>query len=222
MRRARNADDFARAVSEITGSTLHVVSGEDEARYSYAGAVSGLNAPRHERIGVADPGGGSTEYAFGMGDRAQRVVSCEIGAVRLTETLPVLAGDRGEISPADVQRAHESAYAALEPIAGFDRVHRLVFVGGTATSTVALMAGSREPFTYRSLGREDVQRAIEQLCGLDLNARRALPAMNPQRADILLAGLIVVDAVFARAKQARATVSTNDLLLGYLLVARQG
>ncbi|HZT14053.1 MAG TPA: hypothetical protein VFA29_14735 [Candidatus Baltobacteraceae bacterium] len=220
VRRAGNAAEFADRVREIAGCPLQVVSGEDEARYSYSGAVSGLDAGPDERVGVADPGGGSTEFAVGRGERAEQVVSCEIGAVRLTERVLVLAGDRGEITDADLQTARAAASAALEPLAAFDRVERLVFVGGTATTAVWLMSGSRDPFEYSAFTRSAVDQLAARLRALDLPARKTLAGMNPQRADILLAGLIIVAAVFERTGHESAAVSTNDLLMGYL-VARE-
>ena len=217
VRRAGNAAEFADRVSAITGCPLQVISGEDEARYSYSGAVSGLDAKPDETIGVSDPGGGSTEFAAGRGERPERVVSCEIGAVRLTERVPVLAGDRGEIRVGDIESARDAAYAALEPLAAFEPVQRLVFVGGTATTAVWLMSGSREPFEYGKFTREDVDALAARLRALDLPARKSLAGMNPQRADILLAGLIIVSAVFERTGHRSAAVSTNDLLMGYLV-----
>ncbi|HEV3154711.1 MAG TPA: hypothetical protein VGZ02_12975 [Candidatus Baltobacteraceae bacterium] len=218
IRRADNAREFGRRVREIVHADLQIVSGEDEARYSFEGALSGLDASPHERFGVADPGGGSTEYAIGSKGKApERAVSCETGAVRLTEAVPVLAGDRGEIDDDAVERARAIVLEATDPISQFERADRLVFVGGTASSTVSLLQGTREPFAYGEFSLEEVERVIAQLRALDLPARKLLPAMNPQRADILLGGLIVIAIVFERTGHNRAVVSTNDLLMGYLI-----
>lgn len=217
LRRADNAAAFAESVRDITHAPLQIISGDDEARYSYAGAVSGIDAPDGERFGVLDTGGGSTEYAAGTRAGAQDIVSCEIGAVRLTEAVPELAGTSGEVSEEAMDRACAIADEAIAPIGAFPKVDRLIFVGGSATTTISVLAGKRESFAYADLTRADLQSLIERLRALDIEKRKALAGMNPQRADILLAGAIVLNAAFRRTLHDRATVSTNDVLLGYLL-----
>lgn len=221
LRRADNGAEFAERVREITGAPLQIITGDDEARYSYLGAVSGINAPENEGFGVLDLGGGSTEYAVGTKDGPEQLVSCEIGAVRLTEAVPELAGTRGPISEETMDRACSLATAALAPMGGFPKVERLIFVGGSATTTIAVLAGKREMFSYADLSRTGLHEVIVKLRSLDLEARKELPGMNPQRADILLAGAIVLDAAFKRTLHERAVVSTNDVLLGYLLTREQ-
>ena len=217
LRRADNAPEFAARVRDITGATLEIISGDEEARCSFIGAVSGIAAPGGEHFGVLDTGGGSTEYAVGDKTAPAHIVSCEIGAVRLTETVPELDGTHGAISEETMDRAAAIATEAIAPIGSFPKVERLVFVGGSATTTISVLAQKRESFAYADLTRSDLQGIIAHLRALDLDARKALPGMNPQRADILLAGAIVLDAAFKRTLHDRALVSTNDVLLGFLL-----
>ncbi len=218
VRRADNADEFARKVRGLTGAQLQIISGEDEARCSYAGALSGLPNGAHERFAVADVGGGSTEYAAGSKRSSpDREISCEIGAVRLTELITGLCGRDGAVLQDSLERGRRLALAATEPIATFEPVDQLLFVGGTATTTISLLQGNREPFTYSQLSGDDVEGTLQMLCSIDLVRRKTLPGMNPQRADILPAGLIVLAAVMERAGHDRAVVSTNDVLLGFLL-----
>ena len=217
LRRADNAAEFAKRVSEIAGAELQIISGDDEARYSFIGAVSGFERHEDERYGVLDTGGGSTEYAAGSKSGPDRIVSCEIGAVRLTEAVPELSGTHGAVSESALDRARGLTASALREIGSFEKVDRLVFVGGSATTLVALLAGKREPFTYAPLSRAGLHNAIQTLRSTALQERKALGGMNPQRADILLAGALILDEVFARTLHERATVSTNDLLLGFLL-----
>ncbi len=217
MRRAGNAPQFARRFRAIAGVELTVISGDDEARLSFLGATAMLPDAGDQRIGVLDTGGGSTEYAVGTCGRLERAVSCEIGAVRLTERCPALSGDQGAIASAIVDEAHVIARSALAPIARFPKVRTLVLVGGSATNTVALLRGSREPFDFAPLVRDDLRRMTDRLIALPLDERRALPGMNPQRADILPAGQIVLDEAFAVLGATAALASTHDLLLGYVI-----
>lgn len=219
LRRTSNGDAFAHEVARITGAPLEIISGEEEARRSFLGAVSGLHDGG--TFGVLDAGGGSSEYALGTHDRIERVVSCEIGAVRLTEAVPELDGAHGDISGDAIAKAHAIAREQLAPIREFSQPDRLVFVGGTATTACAILRGNRDLFAYASLAREDAASLAARLRSLPLERRKTLPGMNPQRADILLAGLLLLDEVFAAAGRSEAAVSTNDLLLGTLLLRRQ-
>lgn len=219
LRRASNGQAFAEEVAQIAGARLEIVSGEEEARRSFLGAVSGL--PDGGTFGVLDVGGGSSEYALGTRDRIERVVSCEIGAVRLTEAVPELDGTRGGISGDAIAKAHALAREQLAPVREFPKPDRLVFVGGTATTSCAVLRGSREMFAYAALARDDAANLAARLRKLPLERRKALPGMNPQRADIILGGLLLLDDVFAAAGRSEAAVSTNDLLLGTLLLRRQ-
>ncbi len=72
------------------------------------------------------------------------------------------------------------------------------------------------------IARADVMATLARLCAMSLDERKLLAGMNPQRADILPAGLIVLDAVFELTGLARAIATSSDLLMGYLLIRREG
>ncbi|MBV8117488.1 MAG: hypothetical protein JOZ01_05895, partial [Candidatus Eremiobacteraeota bacterium] len=97
LRRADDAQPFIEEVQSLCGVPLLIVSGQEEAHCSYSGAVSALRE-NCASFGVADLGGGSTEYATGDPHDARRLTSCEIGAVRLTEAVPELSGAHGPVS----------------------------------------------------------------------------------------------------------------------------
>jgi exopolyphosphatase/guanosine-5'-triphosphate,3'-diphosphate pyrophosphatase len=207
LRRADNADEFARAVESVTGVPLEIISGEEEARCSYEGAVSGL--PAGQTYGVLDVGGGSSEYAT-----RNAHASLEIGAVRLTERFPRLSGIAG---PDEIERARSYVRTALRPLGDFAKVNRLIVVGGSATTSRSVIAGRRMAEPYEGLTRADLASVVMRLASLALEERKELPGMVAQRADILLAGALVLDEACALTGHSEAIVSTNDLLLGYLL-----
>jgi exopolyphosphatase/guanosine-5'-triphosphate,3'-diphosphate pyrophosphatase len=217
LRRADNEADFEARVRALTGTGVEIISGEEEAASSFAGALSGVNASQGERFGVLDVGGGSTEYAVGTKRDCERVVSCEIGAVRLTEALPQLTGTGGAVPGEAIDRARSYARRALQPALQLERVNRLVLVGGSATTAVALVRGEREFFSYDELSANDIATWITRLAETPLEQRKALAGMNPQRADILLAGLLIIQQVVEAVKDSTPLVSTSDVLLGYLL-----
>lgn len=217
LRRASDAADFAQQASQVAGVTLRTISGEEEAHSSFAGAVSAIASRPGECVGVLDLGGGSAEYALGTTSEAERVISCEIGAVRLTERFPLLSGRRGAVDDATQRQARDVAMKALAPLRAFPRTARLVFAGGSATTAYSVLRGNREPFVHAPVARTQFDSVRRKIAARPLEERVALPGIVAQRADILLAGLLVLDAAFETVQHEHALVSTSDLLLGYLL-----
>jgi exopolyphosphatase / guanosine-5'-triphosphate,3'-diphosphate pyrophosphatase len=217
LRRADNENVFAERVRSLTGAELEIISGEEEAACSFAGALSGMDSAAAHTFGVLDVGGGSSEYAVGTKAGPEQLVSCEIGAVRLTEAFPALGG-AGE-PPADDILASASAAAlqALEPIRALNNAERVALVGGSATTAVSLVRGKREYFDYAQLSLAEIEYWIARLTRTPLQQRKTLPGINPQRADILLAGLLIIREFLRMAGHSTSLVSTNDVLLGYLL-----
>lgn len=222
LRRAENGEEFAARVETLLGVPLRVLSGEEEAAASYRGALTAFDRLRGERVGVIDMGGGSTEYAVGTSLQPEQVLSCEIGAVRLTEAVPELAGRDGAVEDATVQRARERAREALKPIAACDGVERLAFVGGSATTVAAIVRARRSPPESYTLTRADLQHALQRLLSMNLVERKRVVGMKSQRADILPAGIVVLDTALEMLDRDRAVATTADLLLGILLQERDG
>jgi exopolyphosphatase/guanosine-5'-triphosphate,3'-diphosphate pyrophosphatase len=217
LRRADNEADFAHRVRRLSGADLEIISGEEEAACSFTGALSGIDAAAGELFGVLDVGGGSTEYAVGTKSAPLQSVSCEIGAVRLKEAFIPLAGSSGAVPLEVVQAAGARAEEGLALALELQHADRVILVGGTATTTVSLMRGNRDAFSYAELSLDQVDAWVERLAGMPLQERRALPGMNPQRADILLAGLVIVQRFLTLLDERTPLVSTSDVLLGYLL-----
>ena len=217
LRRAENGDAFAQRVQDLLRVPLRTLSGEEEAAASYRGALTAFDGQPNQRTGVLDIGGGSTEYAVGDSATPQAVTSCEIGAVRLTEAIPQLSGtgDAGA-----VERARAMAREALAPIAECAAVERVALVGGSATTTAAIVRKRPTAQSTTMLTRDDLAAALERLVPMTLDERKAVPGMRAQRADILPAGIIVLDEALAAIGQDRAVATTADLLLGVLLQER--
>ena len=220
LRRAENGDELAEQVKAILGVPLRVLSGEEEAAASYRGALTAFGRLRGEHVAVCDVGGGSTECAVGDSLVPEKVVSCEIGAVRLTESVPALSGNDGAVNAPTLKRARELAREALEPLSDCSSVERVALVGGSATTTAAIVAGKRLPPASRTLTRPDLQRTLERLLPMNLAERKAVVGMKAQRADILPAGIVVLDEALETLGKGEAVATTADLLLGTLLQER--
>lgn len=209
LRRASDASRFLEAVEACAGVVPRVLSGDEEATYSFLGATYGSASAG--RVGVLDVGGGSTELAVGTAAGVEHTMSLEIGAVRLSERYPALLGERGlppderTVLTAAARAGARAVLAPLESLRGFDR---LLAVGGTVFTASAMIAGD---FSRARRGA-----LIDELLSLDLRARREMAHIRPQRADILPAGLIVVDEACALLGIDTLAVSYADLLAGYL------
>jgi exopolyphosphatase/guanosine-5'-triphosphate,3'-diphosphate pyrophosphatase len=220
LRRADNGEEFAQRVQEALGSPLRILSGEEEATASYRGALTVFEPLRGERVGVLDVGGGSTEYAAGVSMQPESVISCEIGAVRLTESVPQLAGRDARPDENQIENARAIARKALEPLAKQAPVEHVAFVGGSATTAAGILRGRRTPFQTFPLSRSTLQSALERLLAMPLEERKQVAGMKPQRADILPAGIIVLESAMEILGCDEAVASTADLLLGVALQER--
>jgi exopolyphosphatase/guanosine-5'-triphosphate,3'-diphosphate pyrophosphatase len=220
VRRAENGPAFAARVQEKLGVPLRVLTGDEEAEASYRGAITAFGALHGERVGVVDTGGGSTEYAIGTSATPQRLTSCEIGAVRLTEAVPALAGRDGVVDLTTIERARAIARQALAPLRDYEPAERLAFVGGSATTTAAIVRARKGKIASYTVTRADLQKVLVRLCALSLKERKEVVGMKPQRADILPGGIIVLDTVMDIVKRDVAVATTADLLLGFLLLQR--
>jgi exopolyphosphatase/guanosine-5'-triphosphate,3'-diphosphate pyrophosphatase len=221
LRRASDRDAFGAAVALRTGVAPRILGGEEEAAYSFLGATATRDGARP--IAVLDVGGGSTELAVDVpaharaSGRVARALSLEIGAVRLSERHPALLGARAldaaerDVLEAGVRRDAASVLAPCAAVRGFDE---LIAVGGTVFTAAAMVSGGVRDGAPMS--RAVRRRLVDDLLARDLAARKALPHIRPQRADILPAGLIVVDEACRLLDVDTLTVSEADLLLGYL------
>lgn len=223
-RDAANRDEFAAMVRGALGVEPEVISGAEEARLSFVGAVSGLpDAP--SKLLVADIGGGSTELVAGSpGDRASlRAHSMNIGCVRMTERHladdpPTAAQVAGAV--ADIDAAIERA-ARDVPLA---QAGCFVGVAGTVTQLAAVALGltSYDPAVIHgaTLSAAQVREWTARLLRLDHAGRVELPAMHPGRADVITAGALILDRLVGAVGAAEVVVSEHDILDGLAIEAR--
>jgi exopolyphosphatase/guanosine-5'-triphosphate,3'-diphosphate pyrophosphatase len=205
-REAANAETLVEAVRAAAGLEVEIITGEQEARWGFAGVMSDPRL-RDQAVLLLDVGGGSTEFVLGRGHEVRLRQSHRLGAVRLLEELapadPPAATDltRGQRA---VAIALETALApALRPsLAEFGAAAvRLVGTGGTAT-ILAMMALSltrfdRDAVDGHVLTRDDVAERLAQLWSLPAARRRGIPGLPPERADVILTGVLIYDAVMA-------------------------
>jgi exopolyphosphatase/guanosine-5'-triphosphate,3'-diphosphate pyrophosphatase len=222
MRRAADGAGFIAELRLVTGAEPHILSGEEEATYSFLGATSATGGG--ELVAVLDVGGGSTELAVDIPSRArgraavEYARSVEVGAVRLAERHPALLGATA-LPPDERERvlveARSDAAAVLAPFAAAPPPARLIVVGGSAFTAAAMIAAAplRDGVIMRAADRAAL---LDSLLSHDLDERKAMPFMRPQRADILPAGIAIIDETCRVLHISDATVCVDDLLAGYI------
>lgn len=215
MRDARGGEDFRSRARQILGVAPAVISGEEEAALTFAGALAGLGLDGP--VLVFDLGGGSCEIIRGEArGEAQHAVSLDIGAVRSTERYVLHDPPRPD-EIAAVRRAAREALDALEPglLGGAPRV---VGVAGTVTTLAAHALGVAPYDAARVHGARldqiTVARTLAELASLTLAERRALPTIDPRRADVLVAGTAIVDELLDWAGAGELVVSDRGVRWG--------
>jgi len=218
-RRAENATEFFEKVFEATGVKVSVISGADEASFTWRGALSGLDAPEGS-MGVVDIGGGSSEVVCGMSTASQpsTQISLEVGTVRLTEMF-----FDAQPAPYTVDQFHNlSAHVAavVSSVDWGEGIETLVGVAGTATTLAAMELGLTEWDRDKVHGTVLTLSAIETWIMALLHStpeqRLVWAAVSPARAHTLLAGAAILHAVCAASNIHSVTISDGGIRHGVL------
>ena len=222
-RDARNRDVFTSMVREVLGVEPEVVSGEEEARLSFAGATRGLDATDGPFL-VVDIGGGSTEFVLGTTSVAA-ARSVDIGCVRLTErhlrddppTALQLAS-----AVADIDAALEVVRQAVPVAQG----RTPVGLAGTVTTVAALAldlpAYDRDRIHLTRISAQQICRVADDLLGRTSAERAALPVVAPGREDVLGAGALILRTLVDRLGWKEILVSESDILDGIAWSMHEG
>jgi exopolyphosphatase/guanosine-5'-triphosphate,3'-diphosphate pyrophosphatase len=215
LRMAANREAVVTALRGRAGVTLEVVSGDEEARLAYVGTTSGLGAVEGTRV-VFDTGGGSSQFTIGTGSAVAERFSLEVGAVKYTERFGL---DR-VVQPPVLEEAVAAIAADLDRLDGLQRPDLLVGMGGAVTNLTAV---SHEMATYDPevvqgsvLDRSEVERQIEMYRSRNAEARREIIGLQPNRAEVILAGACIVRSVMDKLGKDRMTVSDRGLRHGLL------
>ncbi|WP_405713365.1 exopolyphosphatase [Streptomyces sp. NBC_00046] len=222
-RDAENRDDFVRGVLEILGVEPEVISGDQEAEFSFTGATKELAGRDHlaKPYLVVDIGGGSTEFVVGD-DHVRAARSVDIGCVRMTErhlvrdgvvTDPPTEAQTGAIR-ADIEAALDLAEESV-PLTG---AATLVGLAGTVTTIAAIALGldayDSGAIHHSRISFEQVQEITGRLLGSTHAERAAIGAIHAGRVDVITSGALILLAVMKRTGAREVVVSEHDILDG--------
>lgn len=223
VRDAGNGGEFVKLISEETGVTLEVITAEDEARLAFL-AVSSAFELGAMPIAVVDVGGGSTEVVLSSGAVIERICPLRLGAVRLTEQFNAQRPITGEDYKAlrRFVREHVRKTIGKAPFTP----HMIIGTGGTFTNLAAMSmhrgvstdAQEALPPSVRGyeMQRFEVKHFLNLLRKMPSEARQNVPGLKPDRADIIVAGLTIVDCVLKHLGVNRVRIHDQGIRAGII------
>ena len=219
-REARNGGEFLAQVERQTGFRPRVITGAEEAHLIHQAAVYGVDVGSARAV-VIDIGGGSVEITLGTATSLQLARSFKVGVIRLTERFvlsdPISERDARKLSKYVLGEIDRHCEQILN--IGFDRV--------IGTSGTILSLGNLAATTLRGTPPDDlrnlrvpakqIRRLRKSVSALDLESRLALPGLDPRRADLVVAGAILLDTILRRLGAADLTLCDLALREGLVL-----
>ncbi len=216
VREAINGEEFCRRAREELGIEIEVVGAEREALLAFASVQRAFDlAGQH--VAVVDIGGGSTEIVLAFGNLVEAVYTTQLGAVRLSELHPETASAEGFAALVDSIDRHLRKHTRQRVFVP----HILFGSGGTFTSLAAMVMASKQqqslPVRGYQVTRAEVRHLLERLRKLPLKDRSSVPGLSPDRADIIVAGLTIIDRVMDRFEVNFVQVHNRGVRDGLLL-----
>ncbi len=217
LREASNRVVFARMAAEEAAIVLDVISGEEEARLSYLAVFTDPKWREAGKLAVVDVGGGSTEMIAPKEDGSDLLrISLPLGAVRLSEQY--LRSDPLPISQLDA--ATREVDRDLSRISLPQDIQCIVGVGGTIVNLAAVKLGMQdhEPAILhgQTLRLLELETMIERFAQMTIAERKRVQGLEPERADTIVGGTIVLAQVVSHLQMDEIEVSTRGLRWGVL------
>jgi exopolyphosphatase/guanosine-5'-triphosphate,3'-diphosphate pyrophosphatase len=221
IREAENQCEFLQLLHDETGLDVQVISGQEEARLICLGVASELDIGEEKAIFI-DLGGGSTEIAIGNQHGCISVDSLKLGAIRLTATF-IGEGWTGHVGPATYRQIKQ--YAAHKVHTLKPKVQELGARRAWGSSGTIINLAEIANKLYKksgtgngtALSRKNLKKLAPLLCSLSLEERKKLPAANPDRADIIIAGAATIEAIMEEFGLEEICISHRELRDGLLV-----
>ena len=209
-RDSKNREEFISRVKSETNLDIHCITGEEEGKLSFSGAVSEFD----EKIMVFDIGGGSTEFILGDKNNIEYIESFNVGAVRLGEKFFKGKSDllNGEIWVKEI----------LEKLLKYkEESFRLVGVAGTVTTHVSVLLKMEEYDSDRShmykLTKKDILKNLDLFLSKSLEERKKIAGLHPKRAEIIIPGTYLLLWIMEVLEKDEIIVSESDILEGMMM-----
>jgi len=218
LRIASNANDLINQVERELGIDVKVISGETEAYYTYLAVRSDTafyNRLSGQQLVLIDIGGGSTEVVIGR-EKVERCWSLNLGAVYLSERFL----NHDPPTEAEVKALASTVVATLAEQVDLpvEKRSTLAGVGGTLVNLAAvklrLMAYSASRIHGTTLSQHEITAQIRRFCGVGLAERMTIPGLEPKRADVIIAGAVILLGIMTYAGVEQVYVSVRGARYG--------
>jgi exopolyphosphatase/guanosine-5'-triphosphate,3'-diphosphate pyrophosphatase len=210
LRDSNNREEVVRELEESLGFQIKVISGEEEAKYTFLGSID-----EQDEATVIDIGGGSTEIVSGTKEKLNFRISLDIGAVRIAERFT----GKPPFEKTNHNKAKEFVNDELSKIDVSKISKKIIAVAGTPTSLAQIALGKNyfkteeiNNYKFASKDLTQITKMIAEITPIELIERYNI---HPNRADILASGAIILDEFIAKLNTTDFTVSTNGLRYGY-------
>ncbi|MEY3735898.1 MAG: hypothetical protein RLZZ624_957 [Cyanobacteriota bacterium] len=230
VREAPNGREFLQSVQEQIGLTVDLISGPEEARLIYLGVLSGMAFGDQPHL-ILDIGGGSTELVLADGRDSRALTSTRVGAVRLQRDFidqDPLPAERRSFLTAFIQGALEPAVLQVRRRIEAGEAPVMVATSGTAMAIGALAAAEEErpPLKLQGyrISRQRVDQLVDRLVAMTPEQRRALPAINDRRAEIIVPGALILQTAMRMLAVQELVICDRALREGLIVdwMLRQG
>jgi exopolyphosphatase / guanosine-5'-triphosphate,3'-diphosphate pyrophosphatase len=219
LRDARNSAEVRTHFKEQLGFDVRVISGADEAAYSFLAVQQGLPLNRRELL-VVDVGGGSTEFIRGNEAGVSQAISIDIGSVRLTEQFlhsdPVRKQEYEKMMVAIGRELARLPHQWLKD----SSILSLVGIAGTFTTLSAvekkLVCYTHGEVHASRLTLDEVRRQVALFQAKTIAERKTIPGLEPKRADVILAGACLIERMMTLFQAERVIVSDHGVRYGLL------
>jgi exopolyphosphatase/guanosine-5'-triphosphate,3'-diphosphate pyrophosphatase len=215
VREAENGGDFVATVRRDVGIRVRIISGAEEARLIHLAAAYAAGVGGRTSV-VIDIGGGSVEITQGTAARMQLGRSFKIGVIRLTErfvtTDPLSKDDERKVER--FVRRQTAAHLQAIRKRGF---HRVIGTSGTILALGALAAKDGSDLRNRRISTKAVRRVRRTLTSMTIEERLALPGLDPRRADVTVAGAVLLDTLLKALGATELTLCDFALREGLVL-----
>ena len=219
LRDSKNGQDFVNRAKELTNIDVKIICGEEESNLGFMGVLEGAGGDKSNYILVLDIGGGSTEFIVGNEDGIKFCKSENVGALRMTEkfitTDPISDEEFNKMS----DFIEKTISSTLDKIKGM-HVSKLVGIGGAITSLSAmnqqLEVYSMEKVHNSVVTKKDLEKILQNLKKMTLSDKKTIKGLQPKRADIITAGVVILDIIMEKLEINEIIVSEYDNLEGLM------
>ncbi|MFZ7130995.1 MAG: Ppx/GppA family phosphatase [Eubacteriales bacterium] len=216
LRDAENGKDFVSKIKSETSLNVDIISGELEAQYAFLGVVQEYP---NENLMIMDIGGGSTEIVATANNNAIYAKSMDMGAVRLTEKF--IRNDPPQAVEMELLKGYIDNMISSIELPFIRQQYGIVGIGGTATTIVSMLQKLQSYDASKIHGSkvelEEISDILQSLTTRTNKQRKEIIGLNPQRADIIIAGIYIVQRILKYFEKSYFIVSDYDNLEGALV-----